>query len=168
MPMAAPTSYPSSPNPTTPIIISLSLYLAALLITAYILCYFHLRSNPPPYECNISWPLALTNLPTHPHPTLSRSGFPSFQPLEFTPYIPSLLPPPPSSLPLKDFLGIRLTSPANSSFSSYISSPSLKSSTSMPAQMTYLITLASCFTLPSPSSWDQSSNYSTPIPSTAT
>ena len=168
MPVAAPTPYPSSPNPTTPVIISLSLYLAALLIAAYILRYFHLRSNPPPYECHISQPLTLMNLPTHPRPILSQSGFPSSQPLEFTPYTPLLLPSLPSSSPLKDFLDIRPTSPANSSSSSYISSPLLRSSTSMPAQMTYLTTLASHFALPSPSSWDQSSNYSTPIPSTAT
>ena len=41
MPMATPVSYSISPNPTTPIIISLSIYLAALLISACILHYFH-------------------------------------------------------------------------------------------------------------------------------
>ena len=168
MPVAAPVSYLASPSPTTLVVIALSLYLFAVLLSACILHYFHRRSNPPPYECHISRPLALTNLPTHPRPTLNRSGSPFSQPLDSTPYIPSLSPPQPSLSLLKDSQDTRPTSPANSSSNSYISSPLLKSNTSVPAQTTYLTVLASRFVLPSPSLWDQSSNYSTPIPSTTT
>ena len=168
MPVATPVPYSASPSPTTPVVIALSLYLFALLLLACILRYFHHRSNLPLYECHISRPLTLTNLPTHPRPTLNRSGSPFSRPLGSTPYIPSLSPPRPSSLLLKDSQDTRPTLPANSSSNSYISSPSLKSNTSVPAQTTYLAILASRFALPSPSSSDLSSNYSTPIPSTAT
>ena len=168
MPVATPVSYPASPSPTMLVIIALSLYLFTLLLLACVLRYFHCQSNPPPYECHISQPLALTNLPTCPRPTLSQSGFLSSQPLEFTPYTPSLSPHLPSSSLWKDSLSTRPTSPANSSSNSYISSPSLRSNTSVPARTTYLTTLASRFTLPSPSSWDQSLNYSIPTPSTTT
>ena len=168
MPVATAVSYPSSSNPTTPVIISLSIYCATLLISTCIIQYFHPQANPPPYECHISQPLILMNLPTCPCPTLNQSDSHSFPPLEFTPCSPSLLPPPPSSLPLKDSLVIRLISPVNSLSSSYISSPLPKSNTSEPALMTYLATLASHFALPSPSSLDQFLNYFTPTPSTAT
>ena len=168
MPVAAPVSYSASPSPTTPVVIALSLYLFAVLLSACILCYFHRRSNPPPYECHISRPLALTNLPTHPRPTLNRSGSPFSRPLDSTPYIPSSSPSRPSSLLLKDSQDTRLTSPANSSSNFYILSPSPKSNTSVPAQTTYLAILAFRFALLSPFLSDQSLNYSTPIPSTAT
>ena len=168
MPVAAPVSYSASPSPMMPVVIALSLYLFAVLLSACVLHYFHHRSNPPPYECHISRPLALTNLPTPPRPTLNRSGSPFSRPLDSTPYIPSSSPPQPSSSRLKDSQDTRPTSPANSLSNSYISSPSPKSNTSMPARTTYLAILASHFALPSPSSSDQSSNYSTPIPSTAT
>ena len=168
MPVATPVSFPTPPSPKMLVVVALSLYLLALLILACILHYFHHQSNPLPYECHISQPLALTNLPPRPHPTLNRSDFIFFQPQEFIPCTPSLSPPPPSSLPMKDSLSTRLTSPANSLSSSYILSPSPRSSTSMPAQTTYLVALASHFTLPSPFSSDQSLNYSTPIPSTTT
>ena len=168
MPVATPVSYPTSPNSTTPVVVALSLYLAALLLSACILHYFHHRSNPPPYQCHISQPLALTNLPAHPRPTLNRSAFPFSQPRESTPCTPlSSLPLPSSSLS-KDSLDIRPTSPANSLSSSYTSLPSPKSSTSEPARRTYLAALASRFTPPSPSSWDPPSSSSTSIPSSAT
>ena len=166
--MATPVQYPSSSNPTTLVIITLSIYFAALLVSAYIIRYFHLRANPPPYECHISQPLALTNLPTCPRPTLNRSGLNSSPPLEFTHYSPSLSPPPPSLSLSKDSLVTRPTSPANSLSNSYTSSPSPKSNTSEPALTTYLATLDSHFALRFPSSSDQSLNCSTPTPSTAT
>ena len=54
MPVAAPVSSSISPNPTMPIVIALSLYLVALLISAIILHYLHCRPNLPPYECHTS------------------------------------------------------------------------------------------------------------------
>ena len=168
MPVAAPVSYTVSPNPTIPVVISLSLYLTALLISACVIRYFHRRSTPPPYECHFSQPRALTNRPTHPHWPPSQLGFPSSRPQPSIPCTPLSSPPRPSLSPLKDSPITRPTSPANSSSKSYILSPSPRSSTSEPARTTYLTTLASRFEPPSPSSWDRSSNYSTPTPSTAT
>ena len=168
MPMATPVSYSTSPNPMTPAVIALSLYIFALLLSACILHYYHQRSNPPPYECHTSRPLPLTNLPTHPRPTLNQSDSLYSLHLGSTPCTPSLLPPLPSSAPLKDSLTTKLTSPANSlsNFSTMLPSP--KSSISEPARATYLTYLDSCFTPPSLSCQDLSLNYSTPIPSTAT
>ena len=168
MPVAAPVSYTISPNPTIPVVISLSLYLTALLISACVIRYFHRRSTPPPYECHFSRPRRLTNRPTHLHWPLSRLDFPSSRPQPSIPCTPLSSLPQPSLSPSKDSPVTRPTSPVNSSSKSYISSPSPRSSTSEPAQMTYLTTLASHFELPSPSSWDQSLNCSTPTPSTAT
>ena len=168
MPMATPISFPTSPNPTTPVIVALSLYLSTLLLSACILRYFHRRANPPPYECHISRPLALTNLPAHPRSTLNRSAFPFSRPREFTPCTPLSSLPLSSSSPSKDSPNIRPTSPANSSSNSYTSLPSPRSSTSEPAHRTYLAVLASRFVPPSPSLWDPSSNSSTPTPSSAT
>ena len=168
MPVATPVSFPTSPNSTTPAVVALSLYLAALLLSACILRYFHRRSNPPPYKCHISQPLALMNLPAHPRLTLNRSGLNFSPPLEFTHYSPSLLPPPLSSLLSRNSLVTKPTSPANSLSNSYTSLPSPRSSTFEPAHTTYLVALASRFAAPSPSLWDPSSNSSTPIPSSAT
>ena len=168
MPVAAPVSYTITPNPTLPIVISLSLYLAALLISACVIQYLHHQSNPPPYECHFSQPCALTNRPTHLHLPPSRLGFPSSRPLPSIPCTPLLSPPRPSLSLSKDSPLTRPTSLANSSSKSYILSPSPRSSISEPAQTIYLTMLASHFELPSPSLWDQSSSYSTPIPSTAT
>ena len=168
MPVATPVPYTTSPSPTIPVVISLSIYLTALLISACVIQYLHHRSNPPPHECHSSRPLALMNLPSHPRPTLNQSGFLASPPLEFTPYSPSLSPLPSSSSLSKDSLVTRPTSPANSSSNSYTSSPSCRSNTSEPVLMTYLATLASHFAPPSLSSSDQFLNCSTPTPSTAT
>ena len=168
MPVAAPVSYTITPNPTLPVVISLSLYLAALLISACIIRYLHHRSNPLPYECHFSRPRALTNHPTCLHLPPSRLGFPSSRPQPSIPCTPLSLPPWPSLSLSKDSPITRPTSLVNSSSKSYILSPSPRSSTSEPVRTTYLTMLASHFELPSPSSWDQSSSYSTPIPSTAT
>ena len=111
MRMAIPVSYLISPNPTTPVIIALTLYLSALLISTFILCYFHLRSNPPPYECHISQPLPLTNLPIRPHPTLCPSRSATFPCLISTPSLSSSLPPQPFSSPSKDSPPINKISP---------------------------------------------------------
>ena len=167
MPVAALVSYSTSPNPTTPAIIALSLYLLTLLLSACILCYYHQHSNPLPYECHTSRPLSLTNLPTRPRPTLNRSDSLYSLRLESTLCTPSSLPPLPSSS-LKDSPVTKLTSHANSlsNFSTMLPSP--KSSISKPARATYLMYLDSRFTPPSLSCQDLSSNYSTPIPSTAT
>ena len=168
MPVATPVSFPTSPSSTTLVVITLSLYLSALLLSACLLRYFHHRSNPPPYECHTSRPLAPTNLPARPWLTLNRSDFLFSRPQESIPYTPSPLPLPPSSSRLKDSLDTRPTSPANSSSNSYTSSPLPRSSTSEPAHRTYLAALASHFVPPSPFSWDPSLNSSTPIPSSAT
>ena len=168
MRMATPTPYPMSPNPTTPVIVSLSLYLTALLISALILCYFHQCSNPPPNECHISQPLPLTNLPTHPHPTLSPSRSIS------SPHLASMLtsssssPPPPSSLLSKDSLHTNRTSLVNSWSNSSITLPSPNSSISERAQTISLLHLACPFTPPSPCCLDQSLTSSSPTPSTTT
>ena len=168
MPVATPVSYPVSSNPMTPVVITLFLYLFALLLSACILHYHHQRSNPLPYECHTSQPLPLTNLPTHPRPTLNQSNSLYSLHLESMLCTPSLLPPLPSSSPLKDSPATKLTSPANSlsNFSTMLPSP--KSSISEPARATYLTYLDSRFAPPSLSCRDLSSNYSTPIPSTAT
>ena len=166
MPVAAPVPYTSFLNPTIPVIISLSLYLAALLVTACILRYFHLRANPPPYACHISQPLRLTNLPTRPRPTFNQSGSPSSQCLGSLLYTPSSLPPLPFSSLLKDSPATKPTSLVNSSSNSFTTLPSPRSSTSEPARTTYLTSLDSCFTPPSLSYPVLSLNYSTPIPST--
>ena len=168
MPVAIPVPYLSSSNPTASVIITLSIYFAALLISAYLIRYFHRRANPPPYECHTSQPLALTSLPTRPRLTLNRSNSHSSLPWEFTPYSPSSSRLPPSSLLSKDSPVTRPTSPANSSSNSYISSPSPRSNTLEPTLTTYLATLASCFAPPYPSLSDQSLSYSTPTPSTVT
>ena len=168
MPVATPVSFPSSPNSTMPVVVALSLYLSALLLSACLLHYLHHRSNPPPYECHSSRPLALTNLPTRPRPTLNQSGFLSSPPLGSTPCSPLSLPLPLSSSLSKASLATRPTSPANSSSNSSTSSPSHRSNTSEPVLTTYLATLASRFAPPSPSSSDQFLSYSTPTPSTAT
>ena len=166
MPMATPTPYPTSPNPTTPVIVSLSLYLTALLISALILHYFHLHSNPPLYECHISQPLPLTNLPTHPCPTLSPSRSIS------SPHLASMLSSsllsllPPSSLPSKDSLHINKMSLVNSWSNSSIMLPSPNSSISEHVQMISLICLACPFAPPSPCCLDQSLTSSSPTPST--
>ena len=168
MPVAAPVPYSTSSNPTIPVITTLSLYLTALLITACILRYFHLRSNPPPYECHISQSLPLMNLPARPHPTLSPSRFASSPRRVSTPFSSLSLPPPPSSLPLKDSHHTSRTSLANSWSSSSTMSPSPNSSTLECAQMISLLCLACPFAPPSPCYPDQSLTSLSPTPSTAT
>ena len=168
MPVATPTPYPTSPNPTTPVILSLSLYLTALLISALILRYLHQHSNPPLYECHISQPLPLMNLPTHPHLTLSPFRSVS------SPHLASMLsssllsPPLPSSLPSKGSLHTNRTSLVNSWSNSSIMLSLPNSSISEHAQMTSLLYLACPFTPPSPCCLDQSLTSSSPTPSTAT
>ena len=74
----------------------------------------------------------------------------------------------PSSSLSKDSPATRQMSPANSLSSSSITLHLHKCNTSELAQMTYLMSLASLFALPSPSCLDQSSNCLTPTPSTTT
>ena len=168
MPMAAPVSYSVSPNPTMPVIIALSLYLSALLISAVILCYLHQHSNPPPYECHTSQPLPLMNLSTRPCPTLSPSRSIPF------PHLASMLSsfssslPPPSSLPSKDSLHTNKMSLVNSWSNSSIMSPLPNSSISKCAQTISLLHLACPFAPPSPCCLDQSLTSSSPTPSTTT
>ena len=168
MPVATPIPYSTSSNPTVPVIITLSLYLFALLLSACILRYYHQCSNPLPYECHTSRPPPPTNLPICPRPTLNRSDSLYSLRLESTPYIPSSLPPLSSSAPSKDSPVTKRTSPVNSLSNFSTTLPSPRSSISEPARATYLTFLDSCFTPPSPSCLDLSSNYSTPMPSTAT
>ena len=168
MPVATPVPYLTSPNPTMLVIIALALYLSALLISALILRYFHLQSNPPPYKCHISQPLHLTNLPTCPHPAL----FP-FRPVS-SPHPTSmpcsslLLLPPPSSSPSKDSLHTNRTSLASSWSNSSTMLPSPNSSTLEHVQTTSLLHLACPFTPPSPYHQDQSLTSLFPTLSTAT
>ena len=150
MPVAAPIPYSTSSNPTVLVITTLSLYLAALLITACILRYFHLHSNPPPYECHISQSLPLTNLPARPCPTLSPFRSASSPCRISTPCSSLSLPPPPSSSPSKDSHHTNRTSLANSWSSFSTMSPSPNSSTSECAQMISLLRLACPFAPPSP------------------
>ena len=107
------------------------------------------------------------NLPTCPRPMLNQSGSPSSRCPGSLPYIPSSLPLLPSSSPLKHSPAIKPISLVNSSSNSFITLPLPRSSTSEPAQTTYLTSLNSRFAPPSPSYPDLSLNYSTPIPSTA-
>ena len=168
MPVATLIPYQTSPNPTTPVIISLYLYLAALLTSALILHYFHLCSNPPPYECHIFRPLPLANLPARPCPTLSPSRF------AFSPHLASTLssslslPPLPSSSPLKDSLHTNRMSPVSSWSNSSTMSPSSNSSTSKHALTITLFHLACPFAPPSPCCLDPSLTSLSPTPSTAT
>ena len=150
MPIATLVSYPTSPNASLSVIISLSLYLTALLITTFILCYFHLHSNPPPYKCHTSQHLPLMNLPTCPHLTLSPSKSISSPHLAFTPFTPSSSLPLSFSLPLKDSPPTNKISPVSSLFNFSTTSPLPNSSTSEHAQMISLLHLACPFTSPSP------------------
>ena len=150
MPVATPVPYSTSSNPTVPVSITLSLYLIALLVSACILRYFHLCSNPPPYKCHISQPLHLTNLPTCPRPTLSPFRSASSPHLIFTPSLSLSLPPPLSSLLSKDSHHTNRTSLANSWSSSSTMSPSPSSSISEHAQTISLLHLACPFAPPSP------------------
>ena len=147
--VAAPVPYSTSSNPTIPVTITLSLYLAALLITACILRYFHLCSNPPPYECHISQSLPLTNLPACLHPTRSPSRSTSSQCPIFMPFLSLSSPPLPSSSPSKDSHHTNRTSLANSWSSFSTTSPSPNSSTSEHAQTISLLCLACPFAPPS-------------------
>ena len=168
MPVATPVPYSTSSNPTIPVTITLSLYLTALLITACILRYFYLRSNPTLYECHISQSLPLTNLPTCPCLTLSPFRSASSPCLVFTHFSSSSLPPLLSSSPSKDSYHTNRMSLANSWSSSFIISPSPNSSISECAQMISLLRLACPFTPPSPCYQDQSLTSLSPTPSTAT
>ena len=168
MPVAVPVSYSVSPNPTTPVIITLALYLSALLISALILHYLHQCSNPPLYECHISQPLSLTNLPTCPRSTLSPFRSVSSPHLGSTLSSSSSSPPPPSSLSLKGSCHTNKTSLVNSWSNSSITLPLPNSSISKCAQTISLLHLACPFAPPSPCCLDQSLTSSSPTPSTTT
>ena len=168
MPVATPIPYSTSSNPIIPVTITLSIYLAALLVSACILRYFHLCSNPPPYECHISQSLPLTNLPACPHLTLSPFRSVSSPRLIYTPFSSSSLPPPLSSSPSKDSHHTSRTSLANSWSNSSTTLPSPNSSISERAQMISLLHLACPFAPPYPCYQGQSLTSLSPTPSTTT
>ena len=144
--VAAPVPYSTSSNPIVPVTITLSIYLAALLVSACILRYFHLHSNPPLYECHISQSLPLTNLPAHPDPTLSPFRSTSSPHLVYTPFSFSSSPPPLSSSPSKDSYHTSRMSLANSWSNSSTMLPLPNSSILECAQMISLLHLACPFT----------------------
>ena len=150
MHLATADAYTISPNPTSSTIITLAIYITALLAASLILCYFHQCSfTTPSPSCHTFLHLYLTNLSTHPHPTLSPSILISSQCHASVLSTSLLLLPPPSSSLLKDFLTISKMSSAKLSSSFSTTLPSPRSSTSEHVQMIYLTRLACPFILPS-------------------
>ena len=170
MHLAITAPYPESQNPTLATVIAPGIYIFTIFASALIILHIHHCSTVhPPFPCHTSQPLPFTNLPTHPHPTLSPSESVSSQHLGFTPSIPLSLPPPPSSSSQsKDFLVTKWMSPANSLSNSSITSHLHRSNTLELAQTIYLTSLASHFTPSSHSTatWRSSLPTSSIQPST--
>ena len=165
MHLATADAYTISPNPTSSTIITLAIYITALLAASLILCYFHQCSfTTPSPPCHTFLPLYLTNLSTHPHPTLSPSILISSQCHASMLSTSLLLLPPSSSSLLKDFLTSSKMSSAKPSSSFSTTLPSPRSSTSEHVQRIYLTCVACPFILPSPSCPEPFHHYLKELP----